>query len=110
MLSIISSTGGGEPKAVDNPKVILKHDGIKQQEYCKENAEQETITQLAKHVAKQVVVSTNHMPSVLRYFPKARRKEGETPFSEFVSGNTRGKAIKKDSGANLSTLKESVTY
>ena len=49
------------------------------------------------------------MPPVLRYVPKARCKEGETPISGSVSENTGGKAIKKDSGANLSTLKECVT-
>jgi len=44
MPSIISSTGRGEPKAADNPKVILKHDGVKQQEQHKGNTEQKTIT------------------------------------------------------------------
>jgi len=81
---------------------------MKQQEYHGTDVEQETITQLAKHVAKQVVVPTNHMPLVLRYVPKACRKEAETPFSGCTSGNAGGKAIKKDSVETLSTLKESV--
>ena len=79
MPSIISSIGRGELKAADNSKVILKHDSVKQQEYRKGNIEQETITQLAEHIAKQVVDYTNHMALVLRYVPEARHKEGETP-------------------------------
>ena len=105
MPSIISSAGKGKPKAANNSKVIPRHDGVKPQKYHKGDVEQETITQLAK----QVVLSTNHMLLALRYVPKARRKEGETPFTRFTSGNVGGKATKKDSGANLSTLKESLT-
>ena len=71
--------------------------------------EQEIITRPIKQAAKQVVVSTNHMPPVLRYVPKARCKEEEAPFSGFIIGNTGGKAINKDNGANLNTLKESIT-
>jgi len=42
-------------------------------------------------------------------FSKLITRKGKTPFSGFISGNAGGKAIKKDSRANLSTLKESVT-
>jgi len=49
------------------------------------------------------------MPLNLRYIPKARRNEGETPISGCTSRNAGGRVIKKDNGANLSTLKESVT-
>jgi len=71
------------------------------------DTEQEPITQLAKHIAEQVLISTNHMSSALKYVLKAHCKEGEPPFNWCTSGNTGGKAIKKDSGANLSILKGS---
>ena len=65
--------------------------------------------QPAKQVAKQVAASTNSMTPILRYVPKSHPREGESPFSGVVRGNAEGKAMKKDSGANLSTRKESVT-
>jgi len=49
------------------------------------------------------------MPLVLRYIPKARRKEVKTPFSGCTRRNVGGKAIKKDIEASPSTFKESVT-
>jgi len=77
--SMIFSTSRGKPNVTNNFKVVLRQHSMKQQEYRKGNVKQEAITQLAKHVTKQVVVSINHMLSVLRYVPEARRKEKETP-------------------------------
>ena len=45
---LISSTGKGEPKAAKNSKMILRHDGMEQQEYCKGDGYQEVIAQLVR--------------------------------------------------------------
>ena len=56
-----------------------------------------------------MATSANSMTPILRYVPKSRRREGESPFSGVVRESAEGKAMKKDSGTNLNTLKESVT-
>ena len=47
------------------------------------------------------------MPPVLRYIPRSRRKEGESPFSECTIKSVETEATKKDDGATVVTLKES---
>jgi len=50
------------------------------------------------------------MSSVLRYIPKAHRKEGKSPFNRCASGNARGKTINEDNGASMITLKKVSHY
>jgi len=76
----ISSTGKGDPKDAGNSQIVSRHDGMKQQQCCREDSEQEIVVQLAERVARLVAVSTSHMPLILRYVPKTSRKEGESPF------------------------------
>ena len=47
----------------------------------------------------QVIVSINHMPSILRYVSKTHRKEAESPFNG-------GKVIRKDNGTGPNTPKK----
>ena len=82
---------------------------MKQQQYYKD-IEQETITRLAKQVAKQVAVSIIHMLPILRYVSIVDRKKGKSPFNGCTSGNVGRTAIKKDNEASVSTLKETVTF
>jgi len=49
------------------------------------------------------------VPPVLRYIPRSRRKEGESPFSECTSRSVETEATKKDDGASIITLKGSAT-
>jgi len=49
------------------------------------------------------------MPPVSSYIPRSRRKEGESPFSECTSRGFETKAIKKDDGTSITTIKVSIT-
>ena len=53
-----------------------------------------------------MATSTNAMTPVLRYVPKAHRKERESPFSGVVNGKAQGKIIRKANEASLGALKE----
>jgi len=56
-----------------------------------------------------VVTSTNSMIPVLRYVPKSRHKEGESPFSGVTNGGAEGKIIKNASEVSLGALKGNAT-
>jgi len=45
----------------------------------------------------------------LRYVPKSRRKEGESPFIKVTNGDAEGKVIRKSNEASMTALKESAT-
>jgi len=45
----------------------------------------------------------------LRYVPKSRRKEGESPFTGVTRGNTEDKAIRKANEASMIALKGNAT-
>jgi len=102
MPSTISSIGKGGAK---NAPQARKHDASKQQPE-KEASKQRNTTSLIGQVAKPATASTGAMPPILRYIPKSRRKEDESPFSECTSGNIETKAT-KDNGASITTLKGS---
>ena len=79
---------------------------MEQQEYCKGDIKQEAVAQLVKQVAKQVVVFTNHMPQVLRYVPKARRKEGGTLFSVWIMEMLGARLPRRIAGPTRAPLKK----
>jgi len=108
MILIISSIGKGEPKVTRNAQVAMVHDGIKQQER-ERGDEQLREIQSVKQVARQMAALTNSMTPVLRYVPKFRHKERESPFSGVINGEAEGKITRNVNDASLGALKGSVT-
>jgi len=45
----------------------------------------------------------------MRYVPKSRRKEGESPFTRVTNGSVEDKTIRKANEASMSTLKGNAT-
>jgi len=107
MISTIASIG--ESKVTKGAQATTGCDDTKQQQRNREDNKEVSETQPAKQVAGQVAASSNSMTPILRYVPKFHRRKRESPFSGIVHENAEGKAMKKDSGTNLNTLKESVT-
>ena len=101
--STISSTGKGGAK---NAPQVRKNDAPKQQSE-KEASKQGNTTSLIEQVAKPAAALTGSMPTILRYIPKSRRKEGESPFGECTSNSIEAKATKGE-GASITSLKEGV--
>ena len=104
MPSTISSTGKGVAK---NASRTTKDDAPKQQPE-KEASEHGSATPRVNQVTKQDAASTGPIPPILRYIPRSRRKEGESPFGESTGRNNKSKATKGDADS-ITSLKESVT-
>jgi len=60
---------------------VPKEDILKQQ-LKKEESKQEGTPSFAKQADKKVATSIGLAPIVLRYIPKSRRKDSDSPFSE----------------------------
>jgi len=101
--STISSTGKGAAKKASQ---VRKDDSSKQQ-LEKEVSKQCNTTSRIEQVAKPAAALTGSMPTILRYIPKSRRKEGESPFGECTSNSIEAKATKGE-GASITSLKEGV--
>ncbi|XP_074290694.1 uncharacterized protein LOC141617398 [Silene latifolia] len=90
MPTTISSTGKGGKRE----KNIIKEDGAASP--AKENdlkKDVDKVSKTATPVASPKKQETPHKttPPVLRYIPKSRRKDGESPFAEFLTPKTEPK-------------------
>jgi len=103
MPSTISSTGKVVVKKVSR---TTKDDAPKQQPE-KEASEQGSATPRVDQVTKQDVASMASIPPILRYIPRSRHKEGESPFVESTGSSNKSKATKGDADCTTS-LKGSV--
>ena len=109
MISTVSSTGKGDPKAVKETPVAVGHNAAKPQQPCRKDDAQAEKVQSIKQAGKQVAISTHSAAPILRYVPKSHRKEGESPFTGVTNGNAEDKAIRKANEASMSTLKGNAT-
>jgi len=105
-ISTISSTGKGSSKVVKDTLAIMGHDGTKQQQPSSKDDKQVQEVQSIKQVGEQVATSTYSRPPILRYVPKSRHKEGESPFTGVANEDTEGKVIRKANEASITTLKQ----
>ena len=92
----------------DTPAAIGHNAAKPQQPYWKDDEQVEKV-QSIKQDGKQVATSAYSAAPVLRYVPKSRRKEGESPFTGITRGNTEDKAIRNANEASMTALKGIVT-
>jgi len=109
MISTISFTGKQDPKVVKDTSVAIGHNAAKSQQPYRKDDEQVEKIQSIKQDGKQVVTSAHSAAPVLRYVPKSRRKEGESPFTRVTRGNTEDKAIRKANEVSMIALKGNAT-
>jgi len=107
IISAISFIGKGDSKVIkDTPTTMGYNDAKQYQRYMKDNKQVEEV-QSTKQAGKQVAISTYSKASILRYVPKSRRKEGESPFTGVANGDAEDKVIRKANEASMTALKES---
>ena len=95
MIPTISSTGKGDSKVVKDTPAAIRHKAVKPQHPYRKDDKQVEEVQCIKQAGKQVATSTHSATPILRYVPKSRRKEGESPFTGVANGNAKGKVIRK---------------
>ena len=109
MISTISSMGKVNSKAIKDTPTVMRHNDAEQQQAYKEDNKQVEKVQSSKPAGKQEAISTHSGEPILRYAPKSRCKEGESPFTGVVNGDVEHKVIKKANEASMIALKGSAT-
>jgi len=89
--------------------VAIGHNATKSQQPYRKDHEQVEKVQSIKQAGKQVAISTHSTILILRYVPKWRQKERESPFTGVTNENAEDKAIRKANEASMTAIKGNVT-